>query len=258
MIVHELDGAERVVELAVGHEVEIAAVRIPRRQAVVGHVAGDLVALGVGQGIEVDGVEAVGRRLVVSDPLGVGAPDAGDEVAEALVLAVVHLDQFLLLDVDVVQVHRRVGQQQLLAVRAPGEVLVPDPRTLGQLGRLALAVRRPEVDLVFTAGVREVGDPLAVGAPGRIPLADAGGAGEVADLPLLGRHGEDVAAGLEQGPYAGGRQSEAMNVFADVLHRGPGGQIFAAHLNGELAGFLGLQVHDVQVPAVLIDDGAGT
>jgi len=48
-----------------------------------------------------------------------------------------------------------------------------------------------------------------------------------------------------------------MNVIADALHRRPGGQIFTAHLDRELAGFLSLQVHDVQVAAVFVDDGAG-
>ena len=48
-------------------------------------------------------------------------------------------------------------------------------------------------------------DPFAVGRPGRIAVGDRGRASEVADVALLGGHGNDFAVRFENGTGAGGR-----------------------------------------------------
>ena len=64
--------------------------------------------------------------------------------------------------------------------------------------------------------VREVGDGLAVGRPGRVALHDARRSRQVPDVALLGRDGQDLAAGLEHGPGAVRRDGGRGDARADL------------------------------------------
>jgi len=114
---------------------------------------------------------------------------------------------------------------------------------------------RDDVDLVLAAGVGDVGDPLAVGRPDRRAVVDAGGAGQVADGALLGRDGEDVAAGVEHGALAVGTDVEIVDVLLDVGEPAPGDGAVGGHADGHLGRLLRGQVEPVDPAAVLEHDG---
>ena len=69
-----------------------------------------------------------------------------------------------------------------------------------------------QIKLVLAGGVREVGDGLAIRAPGGVALGHAGGLGEVAGVALFGRDGEDFAMRLKNGARAGGREAGVLDL----------------------------------------------
>src|SRR4029078_2809514 len=93
-----------------------------------------------------------------------------------------------------------VAVEELLRVAGPDRVEVEPVAGELDLARRALAVLRLQHELVLAALVGEVGDGLAVRAPRRGALVDAGCVRQVADVALLGRYGDDLAAELDGRP----------------------------------------------------------
>src|SRR6185369_10488370 len=100
-----------------------------------------------------------------------------------------------------------------------------------ELPGLAVAVLLADVQLIFAAGVGEVGDRLAVRRPRGIALGGVVGAREVADVPLLEWHGEDVAARFEHGPHAGRRNGRAGDRRRDLYRAWLQGREVRLHAN---------------------------
>jgi len=105
--------------------------------------------------------------------------------------------------------------------------------------------------------VREVGDAGAVGGPGRRALMHAWGAGQVADIPLVGGDGHDLAAGLEHGPHACGRQAGVADRARGLHPAGPHLGEVAPQGDGHPLAARRLQVVQVQTAELLVGDGAG-
>jgi hypothetical protein len=83
----------------------------------------------------------------------------------------------------------------------------------------------------------------------------AGRLRQVARLALLGRHGEDLTAGLEGGAHAGGRQHGAAHHAHDLLRLRSRPWKVSRHLNRQPARLLRRQVEQMQIAALLVDDG---
>src|SRR3954467_165099 len=76
----------------------------------------------------------------------------------------------------------------------------------GQRARLSFAVLCGDEQLVFAALVREICDAGPVGRPDRRALVDAAGLRQIADVTLLRRDRDDVAAEVEDGAGPGRRE----------------------------------------------------
>ena len=83
----------------------------------------------------------------------------------------------------------------------------------------------------------------------------AGSAGQIARRAVLGRHGEHVAAGAEQGALAIRRNFVIGDVLADFFqHRPSGDEILGQH-DGHFLRLLRGQVEAVNVAAIFVHDG---
>ena len=107
---------------------------------------------------------------------------------------------------------------------------------------------------VFAGLVAEIGDGFAVGRPGRLTLRARRRVGDVADVPFLHRHGDDLAAGLEDGALAAGGDVGVEDEFA--------GRDIPRTAQDALAGNVDDQLPDrplleqVQVALALKDNGS--
>src|SRR5207245_2356213 len=106
--------------------------------------------------------------------------------------------------------------RNLFGVRRPDRGIVVRGAVVElELLPLPVSVLRPEVELVLAALVGEIGDPTAVGRPGRVALGGAGAVGDIANIPLLGGDGEDFPAGLEDRAGTAGGQGTFLNQLGD-------------------------------------------
>ena len=83
---------------------------------------------------------------------------------------------------------------------------------------------------------------------------DAGGLRQVAGIAVLGRHGEHVAAGAEDGPLPVGRDVVAGDFLADVFQSAAPGRQVLVQVDGHLLRLLRRQVEAINESAVLEDD----
>ncbi len=110
---------------------------------------------------------------------------------------------------------------------------------------------------VFARLVGEIGHRPAVRRPGRVALHDPRRPGQVADVAFFGRHGQDLAAGLEDGPGAVRRQAGRRDAAADFdVVRPDLGQV-ALQRDGNGRGPARGRVEEVQGAELLDDDAAG-
>ena len=143
----------------------------------------------------------------------------GIEVAERRVVAIgVDLDRRLGVEIDEPQVHPLVDTGDLLAIgREARRVEEGWRRAERDLRHRPEAVGGADVECVFAALVREVGDRFAVGRPRGIAVGDAGALGERTHVALLGGNRQDLAVRLEKHALAGGRERGMENVGAFEL-----------------------------------------
>ena len=129
---------------------------------------------------------------------------------------------------------------------------------IDDLGRCE-AVLVAHLKLVFTGGVAEVGDRLAVGGPCGIALEGARCSGEVARIALLGRHREDVTARLDEDACSGRREVDALHGRGcDLRQSRPQRRQVAADRDVEYALRAGGEVEQVERAELLIDERART
>ena len=210
-------GFERGPGVGARREVEGLAARVEHRIARIAEAVGELRALPVLERVEEDRAEVVLEPLRVRQPLAVRGPRRRPAAGRLPVAILVDANWLLLVDVDVPGREVRIDVGDLLAVgRPPGRrvegwlVIEPD------LPRRLHAQRVADVQLVFAALLGEVGNPLSVRRPRRIALHYPRRCGEVSRVALLGRHGEDVAASLEQGSRPGRRDVRVGEPASDV------------------------------------------
>ncbi len=101
-----------------------------------------------------------------------------------------------------------------------------------------------------------INNVLAVRGPNRSALADALGLGQVAHVAMFGRDGEDIAARLEQRPFAAGRKPKRLDPFVHRLEVGASIRLVIQKLNSDFAALSSGRIEDVKIAAVFIDDAA--
>ena len=77
----------------------------------------------------------------------------------------------------------------------------------------AQAVLIADGELVFAGLVGEIGDGFAVGRPCRIAVGNGRTARDIANVTLVGGHGENLSPGFENGPRAGRGNAEVLNAL---------------------------------------------
>ena len=209
------------------------------------------MSLAVVHTVDEDRGKIVLLALGVGNPATVGTPGiivdgVADGGVDLLALAAVRTDE--------PQIQGRVAEQEVLAVGRPVDLDAVDIGPLGELLLLALAVGAAQVDLVLAAPIAQVSDLLAVGRPDCFAFVDAGGGGQIADVALLGGHGEDVAAGGEDGPLGVGRHIGVGDPAVDGLERRPGQHVVAVDGHGHLAGLFRGQVQEVDPATIFVND----
>ncbi len=244
-------------EVRAAKEVEVVAAGVPHGVAG-GHErfrtrdAGRFTAF---HRVEPDGVVQVVHLLGIGDPLAIGRPPRVDAAAGRGVLIGVDARGLAGCDVERPDVEVDVGEQHVRAVGRPLQVVVERrPRQVDGAGCVETFLVSDE-QLILAGGVREPGDPRAVGRPGGRVIAGAGAFGEVAPVAVLGGHGEDLAARFDDGADAGGREGGEVRVEI-VLPVGPRPREVAADVNLQLLRRASLRVVQVKITALLVDDDA--
>ena len=127
-------------------------------------------------------------------------------------------------------------------------------RAGGELPGCAAAVLRSHPDLVLARLIAHERDPSAIRRPGGAALVDAGRLGEIAGRPVLGRHGEDVAARPDD--RAGAIRCDVVggDLLAHILDAAAADGEVLLDFDGNFLGLLRGQVEAVNEPAILEHD----
>jgi len=242
-------------EIALGEKEKIFAFGVEDRIRVVIEAVGDLGGLLLAERIEEHLARATAIVLRVGDPLAVGRPAAVGNVA---VFALIDLNGFLVVGADPPEAVPFVPIEKFLAVRCPGGA-VAVYAAVGGDAHFVAAHLGAQVKFVLAGLVREVRDPLAIRRPGGVHLVNAGVVcRERAGAAMLGRNGENVAAGFDDDARGGGRQSQVADIFSDILEFRARFDVFAVDLDGDVAGLSTGEVEFIEQAAIFVDDGVGT
>src|SRR5438552_4517628 len=101
--------------------------------------------------------------------------------------------------------------------------------------------------------MREIGDPLPIGAPGWVSLRDPTRPRQVARRAALSRRRPDVAPGFDEHSLSGGRETAGAHEFARVDEAGLAGGLLTWNLNGHRMRRLGAQIQEPEIRTV--DEG---
>ena len=247
-----LDVAVLRVQVAVGGENQILAVRAEGGAAAVVPALGHRIFLALGEVVQVDDVHLVLGRAGVGDPLAV----RGVLHAAELGFGILHHGAAGLREgIDLHEAVLAVAVQDVLAVRAPLEGADVGVGALRHLDRVAALHRVIKVDFSLAGGVADPGDPLAVRAPDRAAVVGAGRPADVAGDAGLHGHVEDFAAGGHDHPGAVRGQAHARAIAGHGLALRAAVHIVRSERDGDLRGLAGLRVQPVQPASVLEDDG---
>ena len=255
-----LEVAEGGVEAAVGDEQQVLAVAAENRTEVVEDPARDVAGDAVVERVEVDAGDVIEADLRVGQPARVGRPRVvGDGLGlepdvHRLDLGPVHRLEPPARHVDDVQAQGLVGEGDLGAVGRPARGVRPAAIAAGEGPRLAGAQRIGDEELVLAPGIGEVRDAGAVRGPCGTAVAGARAAGQVARRTVLGGHGEDLAAGRNQGAAACGRDVDVGDEIGDGLAVGPGLARRRRDLDRNPRARTGCRVEEPQVARHLVDD----
>ena len=168
-----------------------------------------------------------------------------------------HLDHLARLDIDDDQPAVLVARGEMRPRRRPIGGVAHPLSAAGELLRLTRAVLLHQVDLVLAAGVRNVGDPAAVGRPARPLVVRGRAAGQITHRPMLDGHGEDVPARHEQRPFALRAEIRALDQFGGGDARGAHRQAVVRHRDGDRPRRFVIDRVDLQLAVQLVDDPAG-
>ena len=184
-----------------GGEIKIFDILVEYRKAGIAHAVCDLMGLGLFQRVNENGVQVALQLFRVSQPAAVRRPGRIERVKRIVICARIHAEGLARTDIQIPDVVPLVRVGDLLRVGRPHRGVVEGRRIAeGEFLRLGQGALIAQVQLIFARFIGEVGDPFAVGRPGRIALGHAGCVGHVADGSLFRGHGEDFAAGFEDGP----------------------------------------------------------
>src|SRR5581483_2856664 len=142
-----------------------------------------------------------------------------------------------------------------LGIGRPLRREVPGLAALRQLALAAGAVGGTEIELVLVAvAIAQIRDGLAVGRPCGVALAHAGRLREIADLSILRRDGEELAACNEQRARAGWRHERIFDVAAHVLEIRQRSAKIADDADRDPLLFPAARVVAPEITAALVDD----
>ncbi len=252
--------ARRQARIRARQEVEVLAAAVEARGGGIAHPVGDPVRLAVRQVADEDRMQVVRQLLGVGEPAAVRRP-GGIEVADRGVVEIgVDLHRHGMFQVHDPEVQALVRVGDLPAVGRPAGAVEIGGR-LAEVDRphRAQPIRGTQVEGVFAGRVREPGHPLPVGRPGGVAVRDAGAAGEVPGVPLLGGHGEDLAPRLEQGPLPAGGQGRVEDLTGlHLLEVGAALRQVRREGDRHPGGLPGGEVVEVQGAELVVDDAAGS
>ena len=157
----EFDLRNLRLKLAIGDEVKIVALRVPRGIVSVEHVVGDFARLAVGGAPDPDGGEAV-RVFVVTESQIVAARRPG-VVTHLTMRRVGNLNHLLIGERDDVDLSVLVRKSDALAVGRPLRLVTHGAAAAGDLLGGFQSVLRTDVQLLFAAHVGDESDAGAVG-----------------------------------------------------------------------------------------------
>ncbi len=202
-------------------EVEVLAAAIEDREARVREPVGRLLRDAGVERVDEDRVQVGGKLPRVGEVAAVGRPGRLERAIRRFVEIARHLREGAARDVDDPQRQPLVVERDLLAVGGPEGIIEERRRGAeSDAAGFAGAVLRCQMQRVLAGGVgqpiRQPGEGLAVRGPGRIAVGSRRGVGQVADVALLGWHGEDVATGGEDGALAAGRDAGGGDLLRDV------------------------------------------
>ncbi len=192
-------------------EEQVLAAGVEDRIAREAHAVGGLMHLAGFQRIQVHRAHMAGQELGVDQPAAIGRPLRRGHRIGRLEHVFVDFHRRLLFQIDVPVAQRLVDVGDLLRIRRPLHPAIERRCAQIELAHLARAVVRTHVQFVIARFIREVGDPLAVGRPGRVALGRAGGLGQIARIAFFRGNREDLAASFKQRARAGGRERHVMD-----------------------------------------------
>jgi hypothetical protein len=194
----EVGGRRR--EVAEAREEEMTALAIECRRAGVKRIGGELLARAADEVVAPEHAEAIGCRARMDEGGGVGGPCHFHRLRPFIAADGFDRSRRNVDDVDRAAL---IVKRELLRVGRPERT---EPKAAAEAGELRCRSRREiaDVELVFTAHVRRVGDRTAIGTERRFALEHAARRRQIA-RPRGGRREPEIAARFEeQRPAIGG------------------------------------------------------
>ena len=207
----------RFAEISLGDVVQKVPRAVEGRRSIDEEPCRQSMGLAGGHLIQTDSRLQIVAAEFEGDPLAVVRPGIVELVSE-----VVGVDQgpFAVVDIHEVEGSGLVHVGQTVGLRRPAHAHAIRSPELAQTAGISLAITRSQIDLVLAGLVAEVGDPLAVRAPGRIALGHPGTPGEIDRDALFRRQRPDVPAHFHERALAGVGNGHVHQPRAHVLALG--------------------------------------
>jgi len=252
-----VDQSHDRLERPLRQEVQKATLRVEGRTPVVGLLAGQASGGSVGNRVEEDRLVQGAFELGVRDPPAVRRPHVvldAPALPAVVVLALGDERDHPAGNVDHVEAHELVGEEQSGAVRRPHRTHLESAGAVGQLPPLGVALRIEQPQLLLAAAVGQEGDVEAVRRPDSALLPRCRAPGQVDHVPLVDRDAQDLAARPEQNTFTVAGEAERASVVANGDIAGSDRHTVTAEVHCDLFDTTRLEVIEVQGLGVLEDD----
>ena len=216
------------------------------------HAIGGVYRGAGGQITDANPAEVVLTRHVVGQPPTV----LGNRHIEgAAAFAVVHQAHYALVQSDHIQIQVVVIKNDELAIRRP--VQQSEIALFAQLQRLRFVqtILVAQHQHMAHACVRDVGHPLAVGAPKRVFFSYARCLRQIAHRAVFDGHGKNIAPRRDHYALAGSRQARRCDGGTGVFPLGAGLHGLGRHFHHNVTRSTGGHIEFLQAAAHLIDHG---
>ena len=240
-----------------GKEVEILPVPVEGAGSSVAQAVRNLMRGLIFPAVDKHGTQRAIELTRVGDPAAVRRPHWIEPRPGPLIVGIgVDMDRFAGLDVQIPEIQPLVAVHNHLAVGRPGRRVVKR-RRIAELDFLHLtkAILLAHVQCVFPGLIGEIGNPFSIGGPRGIALGCPHCVGQVADVAMLHRHGQNLSMRFKHGPRACRGNVRVRDLVPDLHVVRPHCRKIATDLDANRVLFARCRIEQMNRAELFVDNG---